>query len=149
MSRKLIVKNKKALFEYDILETLEAGLVLQGTEIKSIREGRVNLKESFARIHNGEVWLEGCHISPYSHGNIHNHDPIRSRKLLLHRREIHQLVGKVEQKGLTLIPLALYLSNGKAKLDLAVGRGKKLHDKRETARRKTLEREIEAELKRR
>ncbi|HSR52731.1 MAG TPA: SsrA-binding protein SmpB [Acidobacteriota bacterium] len=149
MSRKLIVKNKKALFEYEILETLEAGLVLHGTEIKSIREGRVNLKESYARIQNGEVWLEGCHISPYSHGNIHNHDPLRPRKLLLHKREIHQLTGKVEQKGLTLIPLALYLSKGKAKLDLAVGRGKKLHDKRETARRKTVEREIEAELKRR
>lgn len=149
MSRKLIVKNKKARFEYEILETVEAGMVLQGTEIKSLREGRVNLKESFARIHNGEVWLEGCHISPYSHGNVHNHDPLRPRKLLLHKRQIDQLTGKVEQKGLTLIPLAIFLSNGKAKLDLAVGRGKKLHDKRETARRKTVQREIEAELKRR
>ncbi len=147
MSRRLIAKNKKAFHEFEVLDRLEAGLVLQGTEVKSLREGKVNLKESFARVKNGEVWLEGCHISPYTHGNIHNHDPIRPRKLLLHRREISQLIGKVEQKGLTLVPLSLYFTKGKAKLELAVARGKKLHDKRETARRKTLEREIQAELK--
>ncbi|MEE8585411.1 MAG: SsrA-binding protein SmpB [Acidobacteriota bacterium] len=147
MSRRLIAKNKRAFHEFEILDRYEAGLVLQGTEVKSLREGKVNLKESFARVKNGEVWLEGCHISPYTHGNIHNHDPIRPRKLLLHRREIRQLIGKVEQKGLTLVPLSLYFSKGKAKLELAVARGKKLHDKRETERRKTLEREIQAELK--
>ncbi len=108
MSRRLIAKNKRAFHEFEILDRYEAGLVLQGTEVKSLREGKVNLKESFARVKNGEVWLEGCHISPYTHGNIHNHDPIRPRKLLLHRREIRQLIGKVEQKGLTLVPLSLY-----------------------------------------
>ena len=147
MSQRLIAKNKKAFHEFEVLDRYEAGLVLQGTEVKSLREGKVNLKESFARVKNGEVWLEGCHISPYEYGNIHNHDPIRPRKLLLHRREISQLIVKVEQKGLTLVPLSLYFTNGKAKLELAVARGKKLHDKRETERRKTIEREVQAELK--
>jgi SsrA-binding protein len=147
VSQRLVAKNKKAFYEFEILERYEAGLALQGTEVKSLREGKVNLKESFARVKNGEVWLEGCHISPYTHGNIHNHDPIRPRKLLLHRREISQLIGKVEQKGLTLVPLSLYFTKGKAKLELAVARGKKLHDKRETARRKAMERDIQAQLK--
>lgn len=147
MSQRLVAKNKKAFYEFEVLERYEAGLALQGTEVKSLREGKVNLKESFARVKNGEVWLEGCHISPYTHGNIHNHDPIRPRKLLLHRREISQLIGKVEQKGLTLVPLSLYFTKGKAKLELAVARGKKLHDKRETARRKAMERDIQAQLK--
>lgn len=149
MSEKLIVKNKKAFHDFEILNRMESGIVLTGTEIKSIREGKVNLKESFARVRDGEIWLEGCHISPYSHGNLYNHDPVRSRKLLLHRREIHRLVGTVEKKGLTLVPLTLYFKNGRVKLELAVARGKRVHDKRETARRKTMEREVQAQLKER
>ena len=147
MSQQLIVKNKKAFYEYELLERLEAGLVLQGTEVKSIREGRANLKESYARARNGEIFLENCHISPYSHGNIANHPAIRPRKLLLHRREINRLIVRVEQRGLTLVPLALYLKDGRVKLELALARGKKLYDKRETARRRTVEREIQAELR--
>lgn len=147
MSQQLIVKNKKAFYEYELLERLEAGLVLQGTEVKSIREGRANLKESYARARNGEIFLENCHISPYSHGNIANHLAIRPRKLLLHRREINRLIVRVEQRGLTLVPLALYLKDGRVKLELALARGKKLYDKRETARRRTVEREIQAELR--
>ncbi len=147
MSREIVIRNKKAFHDYHILERYEAGIVLHGTEVKSIRDGLVNIKESYARVRKGEIWLDNCHISPYSHGNISNHEPLRPRKLLLHRREINKLIGKVEQKGLTLVPLNLYLTNGLIKLELAVARGKKSHDKRETARRKTIEREIQAELK--
>ena len=148
MSVKVVAKNKKAFHDFEILERIEAGVALMGTEVKSIREGRVNLKESYARIRKGEIWLEGCHISPYSHGNIHNHDSIRPRKLLLHRREINRLIGRVEQKGLTIVPLSLYFSKGgKVKVELGVARGKKIHDKRETARRRAMEREIRAEMK--
>ncbi len=148
MSVKVVAKNKKAFHDFEILERIEAGVALMGTEVKSIREGRVNLKEGYARIREGEIWLEGCHISPYSHGNIHNHDSIRPRKLLLHRREINRLIGRVEQKGLTIVPLSLYFSKGgKVKVELGVARGKKIHDKRETARRRAMEREIRAEMK--
>ncbi len=149
MSETLIARNKKAYYNFEILEDLEAGLVLRGTEVKSLRERRVNLKESYARIKGGEVWLEGCHISPYSHGNISNHDPIRPRKLLLHKREIRRLLAKVMEKGWTLVPLSLYFSKGKVKVRIALARGKQSHDKREAKKRRMVEREIEAELKRR
>ncbi len=149
MADHLVAKNKKAYFDYEILEEFEAGMVLTGTEVKSLRDHRVNLKESYARIKDGEVWLENCHISPYTHGNLSNHEPTRRRKLLLQRREINRLVGKTSQKGLTLVPLVLYFKNGRAKLKVGLARGKKTHDKRETERRKVVEREVEAELKRR
>ena len=149
MSDRLVAKNKKAYHDYEILDEYEAGMVLVGTEVKSLRDGRVNLKESYARIKNNEIWLENCHISPYRHGNIANHEPTRRRKLLLQRREINRIIGKVVQKGLTIVPLSLYFKNGVAKLRIGVARGKKLHDKRETQRRKAVEREMRTELKRR
>lgn len=149
MSESLIAKNKKAYHDYEILEEYEAGVVLVGTEVKALRAGRVNLKESYARIKRDEVWLEGCHIGAYSHANRQNHEPTRPRKLLLHRREINKLSGKVTQKGLTLVPLSLYFRGGRVKLKLGLARGRKLHDKREVARRKVIEREVDAALKRR
>lgn len=149
MSEALVAKNRKAFHDYEILETFEAGIVLQGTEVKSVREHRVNLKDSYARVSGGEVWLEGLHISPYSHGNIQNHEPERPRKLLLHRREINKLMGEVTRGGLTIVPLKIYLRRGKIKVEIGLARGKKQYDKREKARRKTIEREIETELKRR
>jgi SsrA-binding protein len=145
----LVAKNKKAYYEYEILEEFEAGLVLVGTEVKSLREHRINLKESFARFKGRELWLEGCHISPYSHGNLMNHEPLRSRKLLLHKRELDKLFSKATEKGLTIVPLSLYFKRGHAKLRIGLGRGKKLYDKRETQRRKQIERDVQAELKRR
>lgn len=138
---KLIASNRKAFHEYQILEKYEAGISLLGTEVKSIREGRINLRDSYAVIRGGEPYLLGCHISPYSHGNRENHDPTRERKLLLHRREISKLIGKTQEKGLTLIPLRVYFKRGKIKVELGVARGKKIHDKRETERRKEVERE--------
>ncbi len=148
MSDRLIAKNKKAYHDFEIIEEFEAGIVLLGTEVKAMRDARVNLKESYARIKNGEVWLEGCHIGAYIHGNRANHDPIRPRKLLLHRRQISKLAGQVTQKGLTLVPLTLYFKGGMAKLKIGLARGKKLYDKRETQRRKAVEREVAAALKR-
>jgi len=145
----LLASNRKAFHDFEILERFEAGIVLQGTEVKSIRDHRVSFKDSYARVGNGEIWLEGCHISPYSHGNIHNHDPERPRKLLLHRREINKLLGEVTKGGLTLVPLRLYLKRGKVKLELGLARGRRAFDKREVARKKVIEREVEAELKRR
>ena len=145
--QELIAKNKKAYHNYHILDEIEAGIVLLGTEVKAIREHRVNLKDSFARVQGGEVWLENCHIAAYKHGNRENHAPRRRRKLLLHRREINKIVGKAKRKGLTLVPLALYFKNGKAKVLLAVARGKNTYDKREAKRKKIIEREIQAQLK--
>lgn len=147
MSQQLIARNKKAYYNFDILTEFEAGMVLLGTEVKSLREQRANLKESFARIKNGEVWLENCHISPFSHGNLLNHKPTRSRKLLLHRREISKIIGQVTQKGRTLVPLALYFKGGKAKVKLGIAKGKRAHDKREIRKQRVIEREIQAELK--
>jgi len=144
---KMIAKNKKAFHDFEIVERLEAGLVLQGTEVKSIREGKINLKEAYAKIQNGEVWLVQCHISPYSHGNINNHDPLRKRKLLLHGREIRKLIGKVKERGMTLIPLAVYLKNGMVKLEVGLGKGKKTVDKRAAQQEKTQKREIDKMLK--
>ena len=149
MTDEVVVRNKKAFFNYEILGRYEAGLTLQGTEVKAIRDHKVNLKESYARVKNGEVWLEGCHIGLYRHGNISNHEPLRPRKLLLHRREINKLIRVTERKGFTLVPIALYFKNGKVKVEIGVARGKRLYDKRETAKRKTVDREIQMELKRR
>ena len=149
MSEQLVGKNKKAFHEYEILDRFEAGIVLQGTEVRALREHKVSLKESYARIKAGEVWLENCHIGPYSHGSLSNHEPLRSRKLLLHRREINRLLGKTVRRGLTLVPLSIYFKNGKVKVEIALVRGKRIHDKREKERQKTIKREVEIELKRR
>ena len=139
--RQSVARNPKATHDHHILEKWEAGIVLTGTEVKSLRNGKASIKEAYARVRNGEVFLEGMNITPYEQGNRYNHDPIRSRKALLHRREIEKLIGAVEQKGLTLIPLELYFRNGRAKVTLALGRGKKLHDKREDLKRREAERE--------
>lgn len=144
---KTIAQNKKARHDFSIEETFEAGIVLQGTEIKSIRNGRINLKDSFARVNNGEVFLHNMHISPYEQGNIYNHDPTRARKLLLHRKEINQLIGQTQQKGYSLVPLKVYIKNGVAKVLLGVGRGKKKYDKREDLKRKQQKREIDRAIK--
>jgi len=139
--RKSVARNPKATHDYHILETWESGIVLTGTEVKSLRNGKASIKEAYARVRNGEVFLEGMNITQYEQGNRYNHDPVRSRKLLLHRREIERLIGGVEQKGLTLVPLELYFKNGRAKVVLALGRGKKRHDKREDLKRRVEERE--------
>jgi SsrA-binding protein len=143
MGEKLICQNKKAWHNYFIEDKYEAGMVLLGTEVKSLREGRANLGDSYGKIKNGEIFLVDAHISPYSYANRFNHDPLRTRKLLLHKREIRRLIGKVQEKGFTLVPLRLYFSNGKAKVELGLAKGKKLYDKRETLKRKTIEREME------
>ncbi|MGI6366001.1 MAG: SsrA-binding protein SmpB [Bacillota bacterium] len=140
---KVIVENRKARHDYHIDEVIEAGLVLQGTEVKSIRGRRVNLKDSFARVENDEVFLYNVHISPYEQGNRFNHDPLRPRKLLLHRGEIRRLIGLVREKGVTLVPLRLYFKRGRVKVELAVARGKKLYDKRRDLAERTANREIE------
>ena len=142
-----LVQNRQARFNYEILEKVEAGIALMGTEVKSIREGKVNIKEAYADIRDGEAWLIGAHINPYSHGNITNHNPLRERKLLLNAREIHRLQGKIMEKGLTLVPLRLYLKGRLIKLELGVGRGKKLVDKREDMKKKDQEREIQRAIK--
>jgi SsrA-binding protein len=144
---KVITVNRQAYHDYYIERTIEAGIALMGTEIKSIRDGKVNLRGSYAIARNGELWLENAHIAVYEHGNRYNHEPMRSRKLLLHRREISQLVGRVETKGLTLIPLKLYLKGGRAKIELGLGRGKKLYDKREAIAERDVKREIERAIR--
>jgi SsrA-binding protein len=140
---KVISDNRKAYHDYFVEEKLEVGIILTGTEIKSIRNGRVNLKDSYARIENGEVWLYHMHISPYEQGNRFNHDPLRKRKLLLNRSEIIKLIGKVQLQGLTLIPTKIYLKRGMAKLELGVCRGKKNYDKRQDIAERDAKREIE------
>jgi len=141
---KIIAQNKKARFEYFIEETYEAGISLKGTEVKSIRQGHVNIKEAYAEIKDGEVFITGMHISPYEMGNIHNVDPLRVRKLLLHKREIVKLIGLTTQKGYALIPLNIYLNDkGYIKIELAVGKGKKLYDKRQSLAKKDAQRSIE------
>ena len=137
------IHNRKASFNYHILESQEAGLVLAGTEVKSLRAGKGNLQESFARIEKDEVWLYHMHISPYDHGNIHNPDPVRKRKLLLHRKEIGKLSAKIKERGLTLVPLKLYFTRGKAKIQLALAKGKTHGDKRDSLRKKEADRDIE------
>lgn len=143
---KILVKNRKARFDYHILDTYEAGLVLHGTEVKSIRQGKANISEAYCSIENDEAFIRGMHISPYEQGNRFNVDPDRKRKLLLHKREIIQLKTKINQDGLTLIPLQLYLKEGLVKLELAVAKGKKLYDKRESIKKKEQEREISRNL---
>jgi SsrA-binding protein len=145
---KPLATNRKALHDYHIEERCEAGISLLGTEVKALREGRANLQDSFARIEREEIILHHCHIPPYSHGAGANHDPLRPRRLLLHREEINRLAGRVQQKGLTLVPLQLYLKKGRVKVELALARGKQRGDKRETLRRKTAEREMERAMKR-
>jgi SsrA-binding protein len=140
---RVVATNRRARHEYEILESFEAGLVLRGTEVKALRTGQVNFKDSYATVRNNEVWLLGCHISPYSHGTDANHDPERDRKLLLHGREINRLVGKISEKGLTVVPLKLYFKNGRAKLEIGLARGKKLHDKRAALRERETRREME------
>jgi SsrA-binding protein len=139
---KNLATHRQATHNYFIEERLEAGMVLTGTEVKSLRQGRANLKDSYAVLRNGEVWLLHCHISPYSHGNLFNHDPMRERKLLLHRDEIRRLDRRRKTAGLTLVPLRLYLKKGRVKVELAVARGKKLHDKREAIKKRDQDREI-------
>jgi len=145
--RKVVARNKKATHEYQILESWEAGIVLTGPEIKSIREGKVSIAEAFARIDAGEVWLYDMHVTPYDPASRWNVDPRRPRKLLMHRREIRRLIGAVQEKGLTLVPLELYFSRGYAKIQLALARGKRLHDKREAVKRRIADREVERALR--
>ena len=140
---RVVATNRRARHEYEILETLEAGLVLRGTEVKSLRAGGVNFKDSYVTVRNGEPWLLGCHISPYSHGTDANHEPERDRKLLLHRKELGRLTGKIAERGLTLIPLRMYFKRGRVKVELGLGRGKKLHDKRATIRERDTQREMD------
>lgn len=149
MNEKIITTNRKARHDYEILETMEAGIVLQGTEVKSLREGRANLKDSYATVKDGEVFLLNAHISPYKHGNINNHEPTRTRKLLLHKKEIRRLIGKVQEKGLTLVPLKMYFKNGKVKVELALARGKKIYDKRKDMAKRDAELEIKRHLRKR
>jgi SsrA-binding protein len=144
-----ITINRKAYHDYHILETIEAGIALTGTEIKSIRAGKVNIRDAYARPENGELWLYNSHVAAYQPGSYQNHDPRRPRKLLLHRRQIDELSGLVSRKGLTLVPLRLYIKNGVAKIELGVARGKRLHDKREAVARREAQREIGQELRRR
>jgi SsrA-binding protein len=144
---KVLASNRKAYHEYFILSKWEAGLVLTGTEIKSLRDGRANLTDAYVLVKSGEAFLLGAHISPYTHGNRENHDPLRTRKLLLHRREIEKLAAQIVEKGLTVVPLRLYLKNGRAKAEIAVVRGKRVYDKRETEKRKEADREAAAAMK--
>lgn len=146
---KIVASNRRARHEYEILETWEAGLVLQGTEVKALREGRVNLGDAFGEIRDGEGWIVKMHIGPYEQGNRENHEPFRRRKLLLHRREIRKILPKLEEKGLTLVPLRLYFREGRAKLELGLARGKKLHDKREAKAKQDVQRRIAQHVGRR
>jgi SsrA-binding protein len=144
---KEIINNRQAYHEYHILEKFEAGAVLQGTEVKSIMEGRIQLKDSYVSVKDGEVWLFNVHISPYSHGNKQNHDPMRTRKLLLHKKEIEKLEKETVQKGMTLVVTSIYWKNGRIKFEVGVAKGKKLYDKREAEMRKTVEKETRQQLK--
>lgn len=143
----LIAQNRKARYEYTIIDTVEAGIVLTGTEIKSIRAGRINLKDGYASIRNGEIFLNNVHIAQYEQGNVFNHDPIRSRKLLMHRKQINRLIGETKTAGVTLVPLKVYLKNGYAKVLIGLAKGKKKYDKRESLKRKDQQREIQRAMK--
>jgi len=148
VAEKVIAVNRKALHDYHILETVEAGLVLTGTEIKSIREGRVSLREAFARPDDGELYLEAAHIAQYPAAGRYNHEPTRKRKLLLHKSEMRELSAALEEKGLTLVPLRMYLKNGRAKLELALARGRRSHDKREAIAKREAERQMQRAMRR-
>jgi len=143
---KLLSDNRQAGHNYYLLERYEAGIVLSGTEVKAAKNGKIQLKDAFAEVQGNEAWLMNAHISPYSHGNRENHEPVRRRKLLMHRAEIDKLLGKTREKGLSLIPTRIYLKNGRIKCELAVARGKKLHDKRETERTREMEAEARAAM---
>lgn len=144
---KIIAENRKARHDYIVEESFETGIVLKGTEVKSMRSGRINLKDSYAQIENGELFIHGMHISPYEHGNIFNVDPLRPRKLLMHKREIMRLYGKVKTDGLTLVPIKVYFERDKVKVELALVRGKKLYDKRESEAQKSAKREMDRAIK--
>jgi len=149
-TERAVATNRKAFHDYFIEERFEAGIQLQGTEVKSLRQGKVNLQDSYASVKDGEIFLHHCHISPYSHGNIMNHDPIRVRKLLLHRKEINKLLGKTQQKGLTLVPLRIYFTaRGFAKVELGLAKGKKLYDRRDSVKAREAGREVERAIKER
>lgn len=148
-SSKILSDNRRAGHDYFLLERLEAGLVLTGTEVKAAKDGKIQLKEAYAQVLDNEAWLINAHISQYSHGNRENHPPIRNRKLLLHRREIDKLLGQTREKGLSLIPTRIYLKGGRIKCELAVAKGKKLHDKRQAERARTAEAEARSEMRRR
>lgn len=147
MSKKVINSNRKAYHDFTIFDKYDAGIVLMGTEIKSIRKGAVNLKDSFAKIEDGEIFLYKCHISPYEQGNRYNHEPERVRKLLLNKKEILKMMGKVKKENYTIVPLQLYLTNGFAKLEIGLAKGKKLHDKRDDIAKKTQKRDMERAMK--
>jgi SsrA-binding protein len=147
-AQKNIAENRKAFHDYLVLETFETGIVLLGTEVKSIREGRVNRRDSFATAENGEVFVYNIHIQPYTHRGYADHDPLRKRKLLLHAHEIRKLIGKTIERGMTLVPLRMYFKNGKVKMALGLARGKQMHDKRETIKRREVDRETRAAVKR-
>lgn len=147
-SRRIVARNRRATHDYHILETWEAGMVLTGTEVKALRHGKASIKEAYAKVRRGELYLEGMNITPYEHGNRYNHDPQRSRKLLLHRKEIERMIGAVERQGLTLIPLEVYFRDGRAKVTLALGKGKKQHDRRQDLKRRDAEREMSRALSR-
>jgi SsrA-binding protein len=148
-AEKNVAENRKAYHDYHILETFEAGMSLLGTEVKAIREGRVNLRDSYAQMERGEVFARNIHISPYSHRGYADHEPLRNRKLLLHRQEIRKLIGKTVERGMTLVPLRMYFKNGRVKLAVGLARGKKDHDRRETIKRRETERETRAAIKER
>ena len=147
--QKLVADNRKAFFDYHILETFEAGIALLGTEVKGIREGRANLRDSYARVEQGEGWLYNVHINPYSHRGSSDHEPTRKRKLLLHRREVRKLIGKTVERGMTLVPLRMYFKNGRVKLALALAKGKQAHDKRDAIKKREVDRETRAAVKER
>jgi len=149
LAQRNIAENRKAFHDYHIVEAFEAGVALLGTEVKSIREGNVNLRDSFARVERGEVWIYNVHISPYSHRGYVDHEPTRARKLLLHRREIRKLIGKTVERGMTLVPTRMYFRNGHVKVEICLAKGKKAHDKRETIKRREAERETRAAIKER
>ncbi|MBC8412759.1 MAG: SsrA-binding protein SmpB [Nitrospira sp.] len=147
MMQEIVAKNRKAFHDYSIEDTYEAGICLVGTEVKSLRDGRANLKDSYVIIKDEEAFLLNCHISPYSHGNLQNHDPLRTRKLLLHRKEIEKLWSAISQKGLTVIPLKLYFKRGKAKIEIGLAKGKRQYEKRESIKERESNREIDRYMK--
>ena len=149
MSVKIIATNRKARHEYFLYDTYEAGISLKGSEIKSIRAGQVSLAQAYIRVDGNEAWLADCHIAPYEQASINNHDPVRERRLLLHKKEIYRLWDQVRQKGVTIVPLRIYLKNGRAKVEIAVAKGKKLHDKRQAIARRDAQREMERNYRRR
>ena len=146
-AERMVSENRKALHDYHILETFEAGVVLQGTEVKAIREGRVNLRDSYAQVKDGEVFVHNVHIQPYSHRGYADHPPMRARKLLLHAHEIRKLIGKTVERGMTLVPLRMYFKNGRVKLALALAKGKQAHDKRDAIKKREVDRETRAAVK--